>query len=133
MGEDLLAQSRLQTKSEYERERNSLLENERPESLTADVGTVFHHLELNFILAARCAFTLLFQGHHATRLLLCPEDKTSIHPRLMYGYCQEIATSVKEPDKRSGNQSQRLQKEHRTVFSWDRGGGGMLTLRGACT
>lgn len=39
----------------------------------------------------------------------------------MYGYCQEIATSVKEPDKQSGNQSQRLQKEHRTVVGGDGG------------
>lgn len=63
----------------------------RTESLTADVGTVFHHLELNFLLAAPRAFTLLFQGRDATRLLLCPPPRIKPQPTriLTYGYCQE--------------------------------------------
>lgn len=74
-GGGFTGQSRLQTKSESETDRNSFVQNERTETLTADVGTVFHHLELNFILATGCAFTLLFQGHHAALLLPWPEEK----------------------------------------------------------
>lgn len=64
MGGSLLTENILQTKPNRKREprakesqrkkTNCFVQNVRADNLTTDVGTVPHHLDLDFILAARC-------------------------------------------------------------------------------